>query len=117
MQPSQSFKQGILMDAIINSAKTGFSNYVNFEGKANRSEYWFWVLFVFVTSFLLGFIDGLLGTMFLGGLFALATFIPSLAFAVRRLHDTGKSGWWVLLVFIPIIGFLVLIFFLIQPSK
>ncbi|MBR9825554.1 MAG: DUF805 domain-containing protein [Alphaproteobacteria bacterium] len=105
------------MDGITNAIRTGFSNYVNFEGNAKRAEYWLWFLFVFVTSLVLSSLDTMMGLGLLGLLFGLGTFLPSLAFLVRRLHDTGKSGWWFLIVFIPVIGFFVLIYFLIQPSK
>lgn len=100
--------------------KSGFSNYVNFQGRARRSEYWFWVLFTILGGFVLGFIDGLMGAEvfgLLGGLFLLATFIPSLAVAIRRLHDIGKSGWWLLISLIPLVGTIVLIIFYVSDSQ
>ncbi|MAK63372.1 MAG: hypothetical protein CMF75_01300 [Maricaulis sp.] len=101
----------------VDAAKSGLTNYVNFQGRARRSEYWFWVLFVFVLSIVGGIIDGLLGTYLFGGLIALGTFLPSIAVAVRRLHDTGRSGFWLFLGLIPLVGFIVLIIFYIGESE
>ncbi len=106
------------------SVKTCFSKYVTFHGRASRSEFWWWVLFTIVASMLLGSIDSILfGTVttheggfeastdrpFFSGLFQLAILLPSLAVTVRRLHDTDRTGWWVLLCLVPLIGPIVLI--------
>ena len=92
---------------------SGFQNYVNFSGRAMRSAYWYWVLFYFIVSIVTLLIDRMLfgDSMVspLNSLAALALLLPSLAVAVRRLHDIDRSGWWVLLWFIPIIGWIVLI--------
>lgn len=100
-----------------------FKNYVNFQGRSSRGAYWWYFLFSIVLGFILGFIDGFMGAVepntglgLLGGLFSLATLIPGIALGVRRLHDTGKSGWWILIYF-TIIGILVLIFFFAQPGE
>ncbi|MEM8526379.1 MAG: DUF805 domain-containing protein [Bacteroidota bacterium] len=73
--------------------------YAVFEGRARRSEYWYFVLFNFLISFGLGFLDGALGLLEFGTntIYSLAVFIPSLAVAVRRMHDVGKSGWFILI--------------------
>ncbi len=97
----------------VSAVKTCFTKYVGFEGRAGRSEYWWWVLFVVVVSVLLGVV----GAEMLGGVFSLATLLPSLAVGARRLHDIGKSGWWQLLGFIPLIGWLVLIYWGVQPGE
>ena len=91
------------------AVKTGFSKFATFEGRASRSEYWFYTLFVFATSVVLNIIDAVTGIGVLSVIFALVTLIPSIAVAVRRLHDTDRSGWWYLLVLIPLIGIIVLI--------
>ena len=95
-----------------------FSNYVNFSGRAPRSEYWYWVLFAVIGGLLTGFIDGMMGNaevMLINGIFNLAVLLPGLAVAVRRLHDINKSGWW-LLLYITVIGGLVVLYWHVQPS-
>ena len=93
-------------------------NYVGFEGRARRTEYWMFVLFNMIASFVLNFIDTLThfqthigGQAFgiLGLIYSLAVLLPSLAVAVRRLHDIGKSGWFLLLLLIPLVGPIILI--------
>ena len=84
--------------------------YADFNGRATRSQYWYFVLFTVIIAFVLGFIDGLIfKTQVLSLIFNLAIIIPSIALGVRRLHDLGKSGWWYLLVLIPIVGPIVLL--------
>lgn len=102
------------------AVKTCFSKYATFEGTAHRPEYWWFVLFLILGNLVLSVIDGMLfssGMQLFGGLFSLATLIPYLAVAARRLHDVGRSGWWLLLGLIPLIGFLVLLWWFIQPAK
>ncbi|NEX16604.1 MAG: DUF805 domain-containing protein [Halochromatium sp.] len=97
--------------------------YAVFTGRSRRKEYWifFLVNFVVVTTLLLvdqqiGMFDQETGAGLLSGIYSLALLVPSIAVAVRRLHDTDRVGWWVLLSLIPIIGSIILIFFLIQDS-
>ncbi len=94
---------------LVQAISAGFSNYVKFSGRAIRSEYWYWVLFIIIAEIVTSIIDMTLGTGFITGLFGLATFLPSLAVAIRRLHDLDRSGWWVLLALIPLIGAIILI--------
>ena len=97
--------------------KAFIKNYANFDGRARRSEYWYFVLFNFIIS-ISAWIFSLIFILF-GGfllwpfiwLFSIATFIPSLAAQVRRLHDTGKSGWMILLALIPLVGPIMLLVF------
>jgi uncharacterized membrane protein YhaH (DUF805 family) len=92
--------------------QSGFRNYVGFSGRAARSEFWFWVLFAVLVGIATQVLDGILfGQQFgiLSGIGALALFLPGLAVSVRRLHDRDKSGWFVLLYFIPLIGFIILL--------
>ena len=98
-------------------------NYAVFEGRAQRAEYWFFLLFNIIISFAFGFVDGMLGMMDpatgigpLGGIYSLAILIPSIAVTCRRLHDTSRSGWWILIAFIPLIGAIVLLVFTVFDS-
>lgn len=89
--------------------QAGYSNYVNFSGRASRSEYWYWVLFVVLGSIVAGIIDQVIGIRLIDSIFALGTILPSIAVAARRLHDIDRTGWWLLIDFIPVIGWIVLI--------
>lgn len=98
--------------------------YAVFSGRARRKEYWYFILFNILVNIVLSFVDGLTGSFdpatgmgLLSGIYTLAILIPSIAVSVRRLHDTGRSGWWLLISFIPLIGFFVLLFFMLQNSK
>jgi uncharacterized membrane protein YhaH (DUF805 family) len=99
------------------SVRTCFSKYADFNGVASRSEFWWFFLFLFVVGLVLNLIEETMGTQVLGLLFGLATLLPQLAVGARRLHDTGRSGWWWLIILVPLIGFIVLIVFWAQPSK
>lgn len=109
------------------AVRSGFNNYANFSGRALRSEYWWWVVFVWIAGAVANIIDRALGWRVyettvngiqqgsgpIAAIVGLALIIPGLAVAVRRLHDTDRSGWWLLIVIIPIIGWLVLLYFMI----
>lgn len=85
-------------------------NYITFSGRASRKEYWYFFLFNSIVAFCIGFIGGFLGMGdTLGNLYSLAVFLPGLAVCIRRLHDINKSGWWFLIVLIPIAGAILLI--------
>jgi uncharacterized membrane protein YhaH (DUF805 family) len=92
---------------------SGFRNYVNFSGRAVRSEFWYWVLFAILASIVAGLIDlalfGVEGSSPINSLVGLALFLPGLAVSVRRLHDLDRSGWWILLGLIPLVGIIILI--------
>ena len=90
--------------------KSGFSNYVNFNGRSLRSAYWYWALFSVIATIILAIIDAkVIGASVTQGLFGLATLLPGIAVSVRRLHDTDRSGWWLLIGLIPLIGPILLI--------
>ena len=91
-----------------------FKNYVNFEGRATRPEYWWFTLAYAIVNIILSLIPRV-GSV-LSGILALAVLIPSIGVGVRRLHDINKSGWWLLLSFIPIVGAIILILWLVKPS-
>lgn len=94
------------------SISTCFSKYANFYGRATRSEYWWFALFTFVVSFFLNMVS-----QNVSGLFTLAVLLPSIAVGVRRLHDTNRSGWFLLIGLIPIIGWVILVYWMIQEGK
>ena len=102
------------------------NNYFVFSGRARRMEYWYFVLFNFLISFALFYVDSLSGFMQqrygimigpLSGLYSLAVLIPYLAVLVRRLHDTGRSAWWLLIYLLPFIGALVIFIFTLLDSE
>lgn len=96
-----------------------FAKYATISGRAARSEYWWWILFVFLCNAVLGTVDrALFGaeTQVLAGLFSLAVLLPSICVAGRRLHDRDRSAWWLLLWFIPFVGWLVLLYFYVMPG-
>lgn len=99
---------------------SGFSNYVNFKGRAPRSAYWYWTLFVVLASMATGIIDAAIfgdpQARPISTLLSLAVFLPGLSVAVRRLHDVNRSGWWLLLILTGI-GALVILFWNVQPSQ
>jgi len=90
--------------------------YAVFGGRAGRPEYWYFVLFNILVSVVLGFLDGMLGTFssgarvgLLGGIYSLAVLCPSIGVGIRRLHDINRSGWWLLIGLIPLVGWIILI--------
>ncbi len=95
----------------IDAIKTCFVKYVDFTGRAARSEFWYWELFSFIASLATAVLSQQLNAAF-----SIATLIPSIAVGARRLHDIDRSGWWLLLVFIPVIGWIVLIIWQVRPS-
>ena len=98
--------------------------YATFEGRARRKEYWFFALFNFLAVLLLAMLDMAAGTFsaeaeigLFSGLYLLGVLVPSIAVTVRRLHDTDRSGWWILISFVPLIGALVMLFFTVKDSQ
>jgi uncharacterized membrane protein YhaH (DUF805 family) len=94
----------------------GFSNYVNFSSRACRSEYWYWVLFIVLADIVAGIIDYVLGMEIVSSLFGLVTLLPGIAVSIRRLHDLDRTGWWILLGLIPIIGWIILLIWYISKG-
>lgn len=98
--------------------------YAVFAGRARRQEYWMFILVHILLSFLIGVVDVMVGTWdeaagygILSAVYYLAVLLPSLAVFVRRMHDTNRSGWWILLALVPLIGPIVLLVFLVQDSQ
>jgi uncharacterized membrane protein YhaH (DUF805 family) len=102
---------------------TGLKRYAVFRGRAGRPEYWYFTLIYFLVSVLLAVLDAIAGNFdfnsgigLLSGIFALALVLPVLAVTARRLHDTGRSGWWMLIMLIPLVGAIVLLVFTVQAG-
>ncbi|RJG08179.1 DUF805 domain-containing protein [Noviherbaspirillum cavernae] len=96
----------------VESIKTCFSKYATFSGRASLSEFWWFFLFLVIGSIVTSVIHEKLSWVF-----TLATLLPSFAVGARRLHDTDRSGWLQLIGIIPLIGFLILLYFYAQASK
>jgi len=114
---------------MITAVKTVLGKYATFEGRAARPEYWWWILAMVILFTILGVVDGAFIAPLMGFepfqkeagqplslLVSLGLLLPNLALAVRRLHDTDRSGWWLLIGLIPIVGSLVLLVFYILPG-
>src|SRR5882672_1267864 len=92
--------------------------YAVFEGRARRKEYWMFFLFNLIISIVIGIIEAMVGSPgVIGALYALAVLLPSIGVTVRRLHDTGRTGWWILVVLIPLVGWIVLLVFMVFDSQ
>ncbi|MEI6858412.1 MAG: DUF805 domain-containing protein [Shewanella sp.] len=96
------------MDYFIGALK----KYADFSGRARRKEYWMFVLIYMVINVVLTVLD----IYMLSAIVSLALLVPSLSISARRLHDTGRSGWWQLIYLLPLIGLIVMIVFLVQDS-
>jgi uncharacterized membrane protein YhaH (DUF805 family) len=103
------------------AVRTCLNKYTDFSGRARRSEYWYFFLFNILVSIVASIIDAIIGTRsgsfgLVEAIAGLALLLPGLAVGARRLHDTTRSGWWLLIGLIPIIGAIVLIIFFVQDS-
>jgi uncharacterized membrane protein YhaH (DUF805 family) len=99
------------------AVKDGFDHYTKFDGRASRPAFWWWFLFGVLVAIGANIIDAIIGTWgVVNGLAALALLLPNLSVAIRRLHDTDHSGWWVLIGLIPLIGFIVLLVFYLREG-
>ena len=95
-----------------------WQKFAEFNGRARRQEYWMFALFNFLVGILVALADGVLGTAgMLGFIYNLAVLVPSLAVTARRLHDTDRSGWMMLIALIPLVGAIVLLVFMCLDSK
>ncbi|MEW2381838.1 DUF805 domain-containing protein [Micromonospora sp. NPDC047707] len=109
----------------IDAIKSVLSQYAGFRGRARRSEYWWFFLFTLIVGLVAGILDGALGTSIgsgagatgvIGLIVGLALLLPGLAVAVRRLHDTDRSGWWLLIGLVPLVGGIVLLVFFVMDG-
>lgn len=107
-------------NTFVGALKDGFARYVDFKTRSTRSQYWWWTLWMILMSIGAVIIDTMMGMGDSGPvnlILSLATLLPSIAVSIRRLHDIGRSGWWFLLVLVPIIGWIVLIVFYCTKSQ
>lgn len=103
--------------SFIDAVRAALSKYATFSGRSRRSEYWWFALFNVIVSFVGAGVDAAVGRPLFQFVVALALLLPNLAVLVRRLHDTNRSGWWVLIGLIPLVGSIVLIVFAVQDSQ
>ncbi len=108
----------------MNAIKTYFfdvfkNHYVDFAGRATRTQFWMFQLFMFLFALVMAAVLSFMGDagQVIYYVISLAVFLPSLAIAARRLHDIGRSAWWLLLYFLPVLGPIVLLVFFVLPSK
>lgn len=99
------------MPAFLQYYVRAMKNYTKFDGRDSRKQYWMFFAINFAIACLIGWIP------FVGWIYALAVLCPGIGAGIRRLHDTGKSGWYMLISLIPCVGFIVLIVFLAQPGE
>jgi uncharacterized membrane protein YhaH (DUF805 family) len=103
---------------LVNAWKNAvLENYVNFSGRANRAQYWWFVLanlIAVAVLFILMQIASIFAVLYV--VYVIGLLLPGLALAIRRLHDTNRSGWWILIAFVPIVGFIVLLVFYITAG-
>ncbi len=92
------------------------SNYFNLNGRARRTEYWMYFLVYLGIVIAAGVLDALIGLSLIGALVALAHLIPSITVGVRRLHDIGRSGWWLLIALIPLIGWIIALYWAVKDG-
>jgi uncharacterized membrane protein YhaH (DUF805 family) len=99
------------------AVKSGFDHYTKFDGRASRPAFWWWFLFLILVGIVVSIIDSaIFGSTILSFIVSLGLILPNLSVAIRRLHDTNRTGWWILIGFVPLIGFIVLLIFYLQQS-
>lgn len=91
--------------------------FADFKGRARRKEFWMFALVNFVVSLVITIVGSIIGTTLLSTIYSLAILLPSLGVGVRRLHDVGKSGWYMLASLIPVIGWIWLLILVVQDSQ
>ena len=98
------------------AVRSGLTKYAVFNGRAGRSEFWYFVLFIVLVDVAASILDSVIGIQIFGPLASLALLLPNIGVTVRRLHDVGKSWKWLLLIFVPILGWAYLIYLYVRPS-
>lgn len=103
--------------SFVEAVRTVLSKYATFSGRARRAEYWWFTLFALIVYVLAALVDSASGSQVATIVAIVALILPSIAVAVRRLHDTGRSGWWYLISLVPLAGGIVLLVFTLQDSE
>jgi uncharacterized membrane protein YhaH (DUF805 family) len=98
------------------AVRSGFDHYVKFDGRASRPAFWWWVLFAVLVTVGANIIDLAIGAPVFSAIVGLGLLLPNLSVSIRRLHDTDRTGWWVLIWLIPLIGWIVLLVFYLQQG-
>lgn len=101
----------------IEAIKTCLRKYVDANGRALRSEYWYFYLFLILGVIITSILDSLTGLFVFTLIFYLAMILPMLMVTIRRLHDVGKSGWWILISLVPIVSLILLYWMIIEGDK
>ena len=104
------------MENVVNNYISVFKNGLQFSGRAGRREYWMFFAANLLLSIVLSVVDSITGVPLLAPLFVLAALVPSIAVGIRRLHDTGRSGWWLLAVLVPVLGGLIVLALMALPG-
>jgi uncharacterized membrane protein YhaH (DUF805 family) len=98
------------------AVRSGFDHYTDFDGRASRPAFWWWVLFGVLVAIAANILDAIIGTVILSAIVGLGLLLPNLSVSIRRLHDIDRTGWWILIAFIPLVGLIVLLVFYLQDS-
>jgi uncharacterized membrane protein YhaH (DUF805 family) len=98
------------------AVKSGFDHYAKFDGRASRPAFWWWALFSLLVGIAGSIVDAVIGSQILNIVVSLGLLLPNLSVSIRRLHDTDRTGWWILIALIPLIGLIVLLVFYLQKS-
>jgi uncharacterized membrane protein YhaH (DUF805 family) len=98
------------------AVKDGFDHYAKFDGRASRSSFWWWVLFGIIVGVVASILDSAIDATIFSIIVSLGLLLPNISKGIRRLHDTGRTGWWLLIAFVPLIGFIVLLIFYLEKS-
>jgi len=98
------------------AVQSGFDHYTKFDGRASRPAFWWWFLFGILVGIAANIVDAIIGTTILSIIVGLGLLLPDISVGIRRLHDTDRTGWWLLIGLIPLIGLIVLLIFFVQQS-
>jgi uncharacterized membrane protein YhaH (DUF805 family) len=98
------------------AVRSGFDHYTDFDGRASRPAFWWWFLFSVLVGTAARLIDAGIGTTIVSIIVGLGLLLPDISVGVRRLHDTGRTGWWIVIGLIPLIGLIVLLIFFVQEG-